>query len=157
MIIEREIIKVGNTKNVCVITADCLIYQVHQTKEGYINHIDRTDCCTKYGRPSSLYMVPVVVVGEKKVKFLYLNGNIYKKLQEALENSDDGRFPIGVKCTTNGSKVEIIFTICIDDSTNICDEVRSSSEELMVLLKKYSDIKHIEKITPGAVYFNDIP
>ena len=154
MLVERLVLKDGADEKVYILADWSIVVEGHWTGNDFLRHKKlgvRESCCEKSGRPEQLCIIPVLPLGAKRVKMLYLTRAEYDKLQDLMENIDVRVSPVKITPITKGNLTETVFVWYSEEENGM--RIRSSVSNIIDLLHKED---FIDKITWPGIKYNDV-
>jgi hypothetical protein len=154
MLVERLVYKEATGEKIYILADWSIMTEGHWTGNDFLRHKKlgvRESCCEKSGKPVQLCIIPVLALGAKRVKMLYLTRAEYDNLQELMENIDVRVSPVKINTVKKGNASQAAFVWCSEEENGM--NVRSSVSAVVDLLQK-EDL--IDKITWPGIKYNDI-
>jgi len=154
MLVERLVLKEEGDEKVYILADWSIVAEGHWAGNDFLRHKKpgaRESCCEKYGRPEQLCIIPVLPLGSKRIKMLYLTRAEYDKLLDLMENIDVRVSPVKVITKKKGSSVETTFVWYSEEEKGM--RIRDSVSTHMDLLQKED---FIDKITWPGLKYNDV-
>lgn len=152
MLVERLVLKEDGGERIYVLAEWSIVVEGHWSGNEFLRHKKlgaRESCCEKLGRPEQLCIIPVLSIGAKRVKMLYLSRAEYDTLLELMDNIDVKASP--VKVTKKKDAPGKSFLWCSDEENGM--HIRDSVSAFIGLLQKED---FIDKITWPGIKYNDI-
>ena len=154
MLVERLVYKEEAGEKFYILADWSIVVEGHWTGNDFLRHKKvgvREKCCEKSGKPVQLCIIPVLPLGAKRIKMLYLTRAEYDKLQELMENIDVRTSPVKINSAKKGSTADAVFVWCSEEENGM--RVRSSVSTVVDLLQKE---ELIDKITWPGIKYNDV-
>jgi coenzyme F420-reducing hydrogenase delta subunit len=154
MLVERLVLKEGADAKVYILADWSIVAEGHWAGNDFLKHKKmgaRESCCEKLGKPEQLCIIPVLPLGSKRVKMLYLSRAEYDNLLELMDNIDVKVSPVKITPSKKGKAGDVAFVWCSEEENGM--RIRSSVSMLIDLLQKED---FIDKITWPGLKYNDI-
>ena len=152
MLVERLVLKEVADEKVYILADWSIVVEGHWTGNEFLRHKKvgaRESCCEKFGKPEQLCIIPVLPLGSKRVKMLYLTRGEYDNLLELMDNIDVRVSPVKINSNKKGSG--IVFVWCSEEENGV--HIRNSVSTVIDLLQKED---FIDRITWPGIRYNDI-
>ena len=154
MLVERLVLKESGEEKAYIIADWSIVAEGHWAGNDFLRHKKmgtREKCCEKLGKPEQLCVIPVLPLGAKRVRMLYLTRAEYDKLLDLMENIDVRVSPVKIITAKKGNSVETTFVWYSEEENGM--HIRDSVSTIMDLLQKED---FIDKITWPGIKYNDI-
>jgi len=154
MLIERLVLREEGDAKVYILADWSIVVEGHWAGNDFLRHKKpgaRESCCEKYGRPEQLCILPVLPLGTKRVKMLYLTRAEYDNLLELMDNIDAKASAVKITSKKGGDSTKRVFLYCSDEENGV--HIRGLVSTFIDLLQK-DDL--IDKITWPGIKYNDI-
>ena len=154
MLVERLVLKEGAGERFYILADWSIVAEGHWDGNVFLRHKKlgaRESCCEKLGRPEQLCIIPVLPLGTKRIKMLYLTRAEYDKLLDLMENIDVKVSPVKITNNKKGGSVETAFVWCSEEEDGV--HIRDLLSTVIDLLQKED---FIDKITWPGIKYNDI-